>query len=450
MNITDVLTAPWAIEPGKLLELQAIYSAHVRGEKIDIAAVEQRLGRPLANDQRNYEIVDGVAIIPIEGVVAKKMNMFSQISGGASSQLARASLDQANSDPAVHSIILSIDSPGGTVDGTQILADAIRASRDGKPTVTLGGGTMASAAYWFGCAASAVYIADTTTSVGSIGIVASHVDISGAEAARGVKTTEISAGKYKRVASQYGPLSDDGRQSIQDQLDYMYSLFVGAVANNRGVSVEKVLKNMADGRVFIGEQAVAAGLVDGVSTLGALIAQLNAKRAGVAQPSHSATLQGADMSLTREQLAAQAPELMKALIAECVEKGAAAERARIQAVEGQSIPGHEALIATLKFDGKSTAGDAAMAVNAAERAQRQAHAQAQAGDAPNPVPLVPGATVTPAAGAEAERIAALPLEERCKAQWDSAPKLRSEFSSLAAFTAFTRADEDGRARILKR
>lgn len=407
MNITDVLTAPWAIEPGKLLELQAIYSAHVRGEKIDIAAVEQRLGRPLANDQRNYEIVDGVAIIPIEGVVAKKMNMFSQISGGASSQLARASLDQANSDPAVHSIILSIDSPGGTVDGTQILADAIRASRDGKPTVTLGGGTMASAAYWFGCAASAVYIADSTTSVGSIGIVASHVDVSGAEAARGVKTTEISAGKYKRVASQYGPLSDDGRQSIQDQLDYMYSLFVGSVAANRGASVDVVLRDMAEGRIFIGQQAVDAGLVDGIITLDALVAKLNQERspsgraptphrAGPARsPNPSTTPKGSSMN--REEIEAQHP----ALAAELRAEGAASERARIQAVEGQTIAGHEALIASMKFDGKSTAGDAAMAVLAAEQQSRAAHVAAAKNEAPTPVPLAapaPAAVEQPGSG----------------------------------------------------
>jgi signal peptide peptidase SppA len=194
----------------------------MRGEKIDIAAVEQRLGRPLNNEQKAYDIVDGVALLPIEGVIAKRMNLFSQISGGASTQLVARNLRDALADPAVHSVILMIDSPGGSVDGTQALASEVFAARSVKPIVTLASGVMASAAYWIGSAAQGSYIADVTTNVGSIGVVASHVDISQAETARGVKTTEIVAGKYKRVASQYGPLTEDGRQSIQDAVDYYY------------------------------------------------------------------------------------------------------------------------------------------------------------------------------------------------------------------------------------
>src|SRR3990167_8876447 len=116
MKILDILAAPWAIDPTKLIELQSIYATHMRGDKIDIAAVEARLGRPLANEPKAYDIVDGVAVLPIEGVIAKRMNLFSQISGGTSTQLAANSLRAVLADPAVHSIILSIDSPGGTVD----------------------------------------------------------------------------------------------------------------------------------------------------------------------------------------------------------------------------------------------------------------------------------------------------------------------------------------------
>lgn len=455
MKILDILSAPWAIEPTKLIELQSIYATHLKGHKIDLAAVEVRLGRPLTNEPKAYEIVDGVAVLPIEGVIAKKMNLFSQISGGTSTQLAASNLRAALADPAVHSIILLIDSPGGTVDGTQALADAILAARDVKPIVSLADGTMASAAYWIGSAASAAYIADVTTTVGSIGVVTTHTDVSQAELARGVKTTEITAGKYKRISSQYGPLSDEGRKTIQDQLDYTYSLFVGAVAANRGVSTDTVVKDMADGRVFIGQQAIDAGLVDGVSTLDALVVKLNQEhgqpssknRAGVA---HIPTPPKGTTMLTAEQVAAEHPAIAAAFRAE----GANAERERIQSIEIQSIPGHEALISTLKFDGKSTAGDAAQAVLAAERSIRTRQASALASDAPAPLPLAPTATVQPAlvaqAQADADANAALPIEERCKAQWDKTPALRQEFASLAAFTAFTRADESGRARVLKR
>lgn len=393
MKIIDVLTAPWAIEPSKLLEIQSIYATHLRGDKIDVAAVEQRLGRPLANTPKAYDIADGVAILPIEGVIAKKMNLFSQISGGTSSEMVKNNLSAALNDPAVHSIILSIDSPGGTVDGTQLLTDAIFAARSVKPIVSLASGTMASAAYWAGSAASKVYIADSTTAVGSIGIVTSHKDISASESAKGITTTEISAGKYKRIASQYGPLSAEGRQSIQDQLDYTYSLFVSAVATNRGVSDDTVLSDMADGRIFIGQQAIDAGLVDGVFTIEALVAKLNqdritpanATRAGAA---HSLSHLKGNTMLTAEQVATEHPQIAAVFRAE----GATAERDRIQGIESQLIPGHDALINTLKFDGKTTPGDAAQAVLSAEKSLRHQAATALASDAPAPLAIVPQTT----------------------------------------------------------
>jgi hypothetical protein len=270
---------------------------------------------------------------------------------------------------------------------------------------------MASAAYWIGSAANSVYITDATTIVGSIGVVTTHTDVSKAQAASGVKTTEIAAGKYKRIASSYEPLTKEGRQTIQDQVDYTYALFVDAVAKQRGVSTDKVLSDMADGRIFIGQQAIDAGLVDGVSTLDALVAQLNLARtsgAPLARASsvpHSAgvapiptTLEGAAMPITRDQLAAEAPDVLAAIQAE----GAASERARIQAIEAQAIPGHDALISTLKFDGKSTAGDAAMALLAAEKQTRTAQAAALASDAPAPLPLVPAATVESAPATRAD------------------------------------------------
>lgn len=415
MKLLDVLTAPWAIEPAKLLEIQAIYATHLRGDKIDIEAVEKRLGRPLANEPKAYDIIDGVAVLPIEGVIAKRANLFSQISGGVSTEMVARDLRAALEDPSVHSIILSIDSPGGTVDGTETLASAVSAST--KPIVTLASGTMASAAYWIGSAANAAYIADGTTIVGSIGVVATHTDVSKAQETAGVKTTEIFAGQYKRIASNYAPLSKEGRQTIQDQVDYTYSLFVSAVAKHRGVSTDVVLKDMADGRIFIGQQAIDAGLVDGVSTLGALVQQLNDSRtsgtpqgAGVAHPSKP-PLKGAAMPITREQLAAEAPDVLAAVQAE----GASAERARIQAVEGQSIPGHEALIASLKFDGKSTAGDAAMAVLAAEKQTRTSMAAKLASDAPAPLPLVPAAAVEPKADTRAD------LDAKAKAHMAAHP-----------------------------
>ena len=278
MRVIDVLNSPWAIVPDKLQEIQAIYATHLRGEKIDIKGIEAKLGQPLQNKEQGYEVIDGVAVIPVDGVISKRMNLFSQISGGASTELIGRDFRAALADPAVHALILRVDSPGGSVDGTQELARMIHGARGVKPIATYVDGMMASAAYWIGSAADKIYIGSDTDAVGSIGVVASHTDYSRREEMMGIKTTEIYAGKYKRIASEHHPLSEAGQQYMQDMVDYLYSVFVGEVASQRGTDTETVLKNMADGRVFIGQQAVSAGLVDGVSTLDQLIADLGASR----------------------------------------------------------------------------------------------------------------------------------------------------------------------------
>lgn len=433
MKLLDIVTGPWAIQPEKLLEIQAIYATHLRGEKIDIEAVEKRLGRPLNNEPKGYEIRDGVAVLPVYGVLAKRMNLFSSISGGASYEMVAKDFAQAMNDPAVEAIVLVVDSPGGAIDGVQKLGDAIFSARSVKPVGAIADGMMASAAYWIGAQADVVVAASDTTMIGSIGVVSAHRDISAAEEKAGVKTTEITAGKYKRIASEFAALSDEGRAEIQERVDYLYEIFVGAVAKARGVGVDVVLENMADGRVFIGQQAVKAGLVDGVSTLDELIANLKQRAAGVA----SQINEGAQMDL--ETLKAEYPDLVLAIAADA----AAAERSRIADVEAQALPGHDALVAQLKADGKTTGPEAAAAILAAEKQKLAGMAAQLAADAPAPVPHA-----VPPSDSAAESADDRPVEERAKSQWDADSAIRKEFASLGAFTAYLKNHEAGRARVL--
>ncbi|TAK45256.1 MAG: signal peptide peptidase SppA [Betaproteobacteria bacterium] len=278
-KLLDIVNAPWALEPAKLEQLVAIYCGHLRGEKVDLQAIEAQLGRPLANEPQTYEIVDGVAILPMEGMLAKRMNLFSKVSGGTSTELLGRELRKAQEDPRVHAMILAIDSPGGQVDGTQALADQVFGLRaSGKPVVALADGAMTSGAYWIGSAAAEIYIAGDTVITGSIGVATQHVDVSRNNEKWGITVTDIYAGKYKRIASENKPLSEEGRAHIQALVDKMYGVFVDQVARHRGTEADTVLKNMAEGRLFVGREAIAAGLVDGVSTLDQLIADLVAGR----------------------------------------------------------------------------------------------------------------------------------------------------------------------------
>jgi signal peptide peptidase SppA len=284
MRLIDVLTGPWAIMPEKLVEIQEIYRTHLRGEKIDLKAVEAVIGKPLVNEQKPYEVIDGVAVINIEGVLAKKMNWFSSISGGSSTQLIASDFKAAMADEDVQSILLYIDSPGGTVDGNQDLVSLIYQARceKKKAIIAYTDGCMASAAYWIGAAAGAIYSTNNTAEVGSVGVVASHTDYSKREEQLGIKTTEVYAGKYKRIYSQSKPLDSAGKAYLQDQVDYLKSVFVDSVAEMRGISPladeDGTFTDWAESKIFIGQQAIDAGLVDGCTTRDALLENMAAGR----------------------------------------------------------------------------------------------------------------------------------------------------------------------------
>ncbi len=392
MTVLDVINAPWAIMPDRLEEIQAIYGARLRGEDADIAAIEARIGRPLNNEAQGYEVRNGAALVPLRGVLGQRMNLMSNISGGTSTELFARDVKQALEDPSVRSIIIMADTPGGAVAGTQSAAEVVRSARGKKPIVTFAEGMMASAGVWIGSAADQVILDSGVTQVGSIGVVATHSDVSKREEAMGVKTTEIVAGKYKRAASQYGPLTETGRATMQEQVDYLYSLFVADVAANRGVDPEKVLEDMADGRMFIGQQAVDAGLADGIYSLDVLIDSLNERAAAMERTLITAS-SSMDVSMTpteqAAQWAAENPEAAAALRAE----GAVNERDRIAAVRAQSMPGHEALIEALAADGHTSGPEAAVAVVAAENVLRKAQAEARAAEAPEPVAFAPAPEV---------------------------------------------------------
>lgn len=417
MQALDILTSPWAITPEMLRTICDIYDRHLRGEKVDLEAMEASIGKRLQNEPQGYTVQDGIAVMPIVGVISKRANLFTRISGGVSTQLLQRDLQEALNDDQVDAIILEIDSPGGTVDGTQAIAQYIREAAQQKPMAAVADGRMASGGYWIGSSVGKgnLFIADDTTVVGSIGVVAAHVDRSEAERQRGLRVTEITSGAYKRIASEHAPLTPEGYASIKEVTDHIYSVFVNEVAANRGTDPETVLRDMADGRVFLGRKALAAGLVDGVSTVPAVAASLRA-RAGRALTTGAVAphvnggrqmdkvlIKGTSCSTQAEVDAALTTVIANAItegkaegkaaaeagipakVAEAKAEGARTERERILAVEANAMPGHETLIGELKADGKTTGPEAAQRVLTAEKGRLAQVATNLKKDAPDPV-----------------------------------------------------------------
>ena len=271
-HILGLLSVPWACLPEHHEMVYSLAEAWARGERADLEAL--KASTPLSGPSQGYEVRDGVAIIPVMGTLSPRVNLATNLSGGTSADLLTRDVRAAAADPGVAGIILQVDSPGGSVAGTQAAASAVMAARRIKPIATLAEGTIASGAYWIGSAADQLLLSSGTDMAGSIGVRMIHRDMSRAEEAAGIKTTEIVAGKWKNVGSEHGPLTESGQQALQDRVDAIYKVFVGDVANQRGRSTEQVLADMADGRVFVGQQAIDAGLADGFASIDELVAEV--------------------------------------------------------------------------------------------------------------------------------------------------------------------------------
>jgi len=221
---------------------------------------------PQRENERPYQVESGAALIKIYGPLTKRASIFSLLLGGNSMTGLGQMIDAAAADAKVSAIVLDVDSPGGMVSGTDALAEAISRAGSKKPVVAYANGCMCSAAYWVASAAHKI-VAERTAAVGSIGVLYVHGDFSKADERYGVKYTIIKSGRYKAVGNAYQAMSDEDQSIIQAELDAVYDIFIQAVAASRSVSAETVHSYMADGRVFIGQAAASAGLVDQVGTM---------------------------------------------------------------------------------------------------------------------------------------------------------------------------------------
>ncbi|NBW52184.1 MAG: signal peptide peptidase SppA, partial [Betaproteobacteria bacterium] len=172
---------------------------------------------------------------------------------------------QAAYDDSVSALVIHIDSPGGSVYGVAELADEIVSARAKKPVVAIANSLAASAAYWIGCSASEFYVTPGGE-VGSIGVWQAHQDYSKAMDEAGVKTTLISAGKFKVEGNPYAPLDEEAQGFMQSRVDDYYAAFTKAVAKGRGVPISQVRDGMGQGRVLGADAALASSMVDGIAT----------------------------------------------------------------------------------------------------------------------------------------------------------------------------------------
>ncbi|MDI6025622.1 S49 family peptidase [Corticibacterium sp. UT-5YL-CI-8] len=252
-------------------------------------ALEAYRARELKRSER-AGVRDGVAILYAHGPMFKGANLMTEISGATSYDRLRRDLQTALDDDSVGAVLLSVDSPGGEAHGCDELAAAIYASRGKKPIHAHVSGHGCSGAYWLASAAEKITVSDLAT-IGSIGVVLGITERKKSDEARGITHTEFvssqSPGKRPKMET------DEGRAQIQKYVDDMAHVFVSAVAKYRGVSVDKVLKDFAQGGVEIGENARRAGMVDAVGQFEDVLQSLASRTrrsSGTPKPSSSAGL----------------------------------------------------------------------------------------------------------------------------------------------------------------
>lgn len=268
--LSFALSHPWAVLPEFLPVVAGILARHIAGadSSAEIAAAlvnRKNLPQPRAGS---------IAIIPVYGVIAPRMNLFSEYSGGTTFQRLSQQLRAVMATEDVKTIILDIDSPGGSVAGAREFAAELMKARTKKPILAVGQYTMASAAYHLAAACTEI-VAAPSACTGSIGVYWMHDDLSAALKELGINRTFVSAGVGKLDGNETEPLSDAAKARRQATVDELYGVFVDGVVQGRG-------KGMTDARVrtewkahaYLSAEALALGLIDSIATLDDTIARL--------------------------------------------------------------------------------------------------------------------------------------------------------------------------------
>ncbi|WP_342068485.1 S49 family peptidase [Wolbachia endosymbiont (group B) of Melanargia galathea] len=221
--------------------------------------------QPIFKNVKHYvkNNIEKTAIIPIHGILTKKPGAFDDFLDMTSYEKIQEEVEEALSNKDIETILLDIDSSGGEVNGLFDLADFIYESRAKKRIVAIANDDAYSAAYAIASSAEKVFVS-RTSGVGSIGVIASHIDQSRFDEKQGIKYTTIFAGSRKNDLNPHEPITSESLESLQKEVDRLYEMFVQLIARNRGLSIEKIRSTEAG--LYFGEKAVEIGLADGVTT----------------------------------------------------------------------------------------------------------------------------------------------------------------------------------------
>lgn len=256
----------WAVEPHRF---QAFLSSVYRREAASGANAASGTSVPTGG---------GVAVIPIRGIILKDAGWLEAY-GAVSLRKVEDALLAASSDPGVSKIVMLIDSPGGSVDGLYGTAQIMRQVNKTKPIVAVVDGLAASAGYYLASQATEI-TAGKMDEVGSIGVRVLLYDFSKLFTDAGVRPVLIDTGEFKSIGAMGVPISEAQQAEVRKIVDAFFADFKASVRKGRSMTEPQVNK-VADGRVFLGEEARELGLIDRVQSARDAVAGV---LAGIAKP----------------------------------------------------------------------------------------------------------------------------------------------------------------------
>lgn len=376
-------------------------------------------------ENRNISVNNGIAIIPVHGIITPRMDFFTFLMGGTALENLAQDIKDALKNEAIRGILLDFDSPGGVAVGPAEMAEIIQKANIQKPVWAYVGRNCCSAAYWLACATSRI-VTHKTALLGSIGVV-STVPVQEQSDADGYRQIDIvsSNARHKRP----DPRTPDGEKTIRAELDALENEFISSVAMYRNVSVESVRTDFGQGGVLIGANAVKVGMSDDLSDFDST---LNSFSNFLTQKQGVNTMGKENAGITPEQIDAYRAE------------GAKVERERLLALDDVAIAGHEELLAKAKSDPNMTAEKLALEIVKAEKVRGNGYvASLKSAEAAMPqiIPSVVQSTAT---------VGATP-QERAENEWNAKADIRQEFDGdKAAFIAYFVAQESGQIKIQNR
>ncbi|WP_114153358.1 S49 family peptidase [Chromobacterium haemolyticum] len=382
---------PLMLLPGKAEEMHLAMQATLqngikawRDDASPAAAVDAQ--------RKPYQVAgNGVAIIPVMGPLVQRGSWMDAMCGMTSYDRTAALVDAAMRDPDINAVLLEIDSPGGEVAGLFTLTARLRSMGQQKPIWSYANEGAFSAGYAIPSATERIYLPQTAM-VGSIGVIAMHVDQSKRDAAQGYNYTPIFAGDKKAAGNSHAPLDDTTRADMQREIDRLYGMFVDHVADGRKLNREAVIDTQAG--LLNADDAVAGRFADGIASMEEVVQMLS----DAARPQTSVFMKGNKVTQQAHHEGAITQAQLDAAVVKAGADARTAERTRIGAIlDLPQAQGRETLARKLAL---TTDMDAATAGSLLEAAPAAVAAVAAPDATVTPFETAMNAIGNPAVGAE--------------------------------------------------